>query len=124
MCVKGREVGCEKEEGRGCIWVLFLHSSFQQIRASIFTVVATLCKQAPDFIRCRAKQFCSLVLSSLGESEPVVVGPLWEAALLVVTGNEVRPTSTYVHMYIHVHACTCYMYVPHGCMYGGKCDLG
>ena len=44
----------------------------------------------PEVVQSIAKQFCSTVLGSLGESEPVVIGPLWEAALLVVTHNEVR----------------------------------
>ena len=60
-----------------------------QIRAATFSLVATAYKQLPEFIGTQAGLLCPLVLGSLGESDPVVVGPLWEAILLTVTTSEV-----------------------------------
>ena len=60
-----------------------------QIRAATFSLVATAYKQLPGFVGAQAGLLCPLVLGSLGESDPVVVGPLWEAILLTVTSSEV-----------------------------------
>ena len=62
----------------------------------MFTMMASLCRQDPDWVVQRAGLLCPLALGRLGEGEPVVVGPLWEATLLVVAGNEVRFKSTYI----------------------------
>ena len=70
---------------------LLLSARFHnQIRASVFTLIATLAKKLPVFVAANARTLCSLVLGSLSESEPVVAAPLWEAAQLLVTTVEVR----------------------------------
>ena len=55
-----------------------------QIRAASYGVITTLCEQLPFFIKERPKLFCTTALGSLSESDPIVVGPLWEAALMVI----------------------------------------
>ena len=61
-----------------------------QVRGAMFSLVVVLCRHVPSFVCSCSKLFCPLVLGGLGEGEPVVVGPLWEAVLLVVTTVEVR----------------------------------
>ena len=60
-----------------------------QVRAATFSLVSTACRQLQELVQSNTKQFCSTVLGSLAESEPVVIGPLWEATLQVVTQTEV-----------------------------------
>lgn len=62
-------------------------------------MVVTLCKHCGAFVSGHARLFCGVVLGSLGEKEPVVVGPLWEAALLVVDINHVRNSMCTLCMY-------------------------
>ena len=57
-------------------------------------MVGSLCKHSADFITSHARQFSTLVLCSLGEKDPGVVGPLWEAALLVINLIQVRGSAT------------------------------
>ena len=61
-----------------------VHMYVVQIRAACFKVVVSLCKHCGYFISSHARLFCSGVLCSLGEREPGVVGPLWDAALLTI----------------------------------------
>ena len=69
-----------------------MHDTFihVQIRAAIYTLVFTCCKTVPAFVTSRAKHFCTLVLGSLGENDPGVVGVVWEAGLTVIATVEVR----------------------------------
>ena len=66
----------------------------------MYSLVAVLCRHVPWFTNAHPKLLCPLVLSSLGEGEPVVVGTLWEAVLLVVTNVEVR-------CLVDVNGCLC-----------------
>jgi hypothetical protein len=66
------------------LWKLARHNN-PYIRASAYKLVVSLCQCCEDFVSSRGRQFCPLVLSSLGEKEPGVVGPLWEAVLLTTT---------------------------------------
>ena len=61
-----------------------------QIRGACFKVVSSLCQQCEEFVGSQGRLFCPLVLSSLGEREPGVVGPLWEAAILTTSSCQVR----------------------------------
>ena len=61
-----------------------------QIRASVYGVVPVLCVKVPGYVQGKCKLCCSTVLSSLGESDPMVVGPLWEAVIMVIAKTEVR----------------------------------
>ena len=67
-------------------------------------LVFTICKCLPAFVRSRAKHFCTLVLGSLGESDPSVVGVVWEAGLTIIATVEVRE-SCYMHQYVNTCAC-------------------
>ncbi len=60
-----------------------------QLRAAVFSLVPVLCQCQPEYFTSKGKLYCSTVLGSLGESEPIVVGPLWEAALMIVAKTEV-----------------------------------
>ena len=66
-------------------------------------MVVTLCKHCGAFVTSHARLFCGVVLGSLGEKEPVVVGPLWEAALLLVDLNHVRSSMCLLCMYIYTY---------------------
>ena len=74
--------------------------SLFQIRAASYGVITALCEQLPFFIKDRAKVFCAAALGSLSDSDPVVVGALWEAALMVIGKVKVHCTLYTVYMYI------------------------
>ena len=48
-----------------------------------------MCDKLPDFVQQKGKLFSSAVLGSLGEKDPLVVGPVWEAALMIIAKTEV-----------------------------------
>ena len=56
-----------------------------------------LCCHEPTFVTAHPKLLCPLVLSSLGESEPLVVGPLWEAVLLIL--SVIEASYSFTHCY-------------------------
>ena len=68
------------------------HCYSVQIRASVYKLVVSLCQYCGDFVPSHGRQFCPLVLSSLGEKEPGVVGPLWDAVLLTTSLCQVNNT--------------------------------
>ena len=68
------------------------HCYSVQIRASAYKLVVSLCQYCGDFVLTHGRQFCPLVLSSLGEKEPGVVGPLWDAVLLTTSLCQVNNT--------------------------------
>ena len=55
----------------------------------MFGVVPVLCAKEPNFLQAKGKLCSSTVLSCLGEGDPVVVGPLWEAVIMIVAKTEV-----------------------------------
>jgi len=59
------------------------------VRAALYSVVPVLCLKVPELVQGKARLFCSSVLGSLGERDPIVVGPVWEAALMIVAKTEV-----------------------------------
>ncbi len=52
-----------------------------------------LCQRDPAHVQSKGKLYCTAVLGALGESDPTVVGPLWEAAIMLVAKTEVGVTS-------------------------------
>jgi hypothetical protein len=60
-----------------------------QLRAAAFSIVPVLCQRDPGFVQSKGKLFSTTVLGSLAESDPTVVGPLWEAAIMIVAKTEV-----------------------------------
>ena len=55
----------------------------------MFTLASAVCEQLPQFATENVKILCSTVLGSLAEDDPVVIGSLWEACLLLITKTEV-----------------------------------
>ncbi len=62
---------------------------FPQVRASMYSIVPGMCHKLPEFVQLKGKLLCSAVLGSLGESDPQVVGAVWEAALMILAKTEV-----------------------------------
>ena len=52
-------------------------------------LVPVVCLRDPDFVEAKGKLYSTSVLGSLGETEPTVVGKLWEAAIMIVSKTEV-----------------------------------
>lgn len=78
----------------GLIYISYdYHMTFTcplQVRSAVFSLVSALCDQIPLFASGNVKLLCSAVLGSLAEDNPVVIGPLWEACLLLITKTEVK----------------------------------
>ena len=55
----------------------------------MFGLVPVVCLRDPDFVEAKGKLYSTSVLGSLGETEPTVVGKLWEAAIMIVSKTEV-----------------------------------
>ena len=69
--------------------MIFSLLSHEQIRSSMFTLASAVCEQTPQFAAENVKILCSTILGSLAEDDPIVIGPLWEACLLLITKIEV-----------------------------------
>lgn len=61
------------------------------MRGAFFKVVAALCELIPQLVQTEAARACSAVLLSIDDSDPVVLPPLWEAVLHIISSIEVRP---------------------------------
>ncbi|XP_053501105.1 E3 ubiquitin-protein ligase listerin isoform X2 [Ictalurus furcatus] len=56
-----------------------------QVRGAFFKAVAALCELVPQLVQTEAARVCSAVLLSIDDSDPVVLPPLWEAVLHVIS---------------------------------------
>ncbi|XP_064208679.1 E3 ubiquitin-protein ligase listerin isoform X1 [Anguilla rostrata] len=56
-----------------------------QIRGAFFEAVATLCERTPQLVQKEAGRACPTVLLSIEDTDPVVLPPLWEAVLHVIS---------------------------------------
>lgn len=61
-----------------------------QVRGAFFKAVAALCELVPELIQTEATRASSAVLLSINDSDPVVLPPLWEAVLHVISSIQVR----------------------------------
>lgn len=59
------------------------------IRATFFKTLAVLYNKAPFLLEENQAQIIPLIFNNLDESEPSVVGFVWEAALLIMNSNQV-----------------------------------
>uniref|UniRef100_A0A8B9HBE4 E3 ubiquitin-protein ligase listerin n=1 Tax=Astyanax mexicanus TaxID=7994 RepID=A0A8B9HBE4_ASTMX len=59
-----------------------------QVRGAFFEAVAALCELTPHLIQAEAAQACTTVLLSIDDSDPVVLPPLWEAVLHILSSVE------------------------------------
>uniref|UniRef100_A0A673KKM7 E3 ubiquitin-protein ligase listerin n=1 Tax=Sinocyclocheilus rhinocerous TaxID=307959 RepID=A0A673KKM7_9TELE len=68
---------------QGKFWKYSKHKT-PQVRA-FFELIATMCADAPQLIQAEAARACSAVLLSIDDTDPVVLPPLWEAVLHILS---------------------------------------
>uniref|UniRef100_A0A8C9VU97 E3 ubiquitin-protein ligase listerin n=1 Tax=Scleropages formosus TaxID=113540 RepID=A0A8C9VU97_SCLFO len=56
-----------------------------QIRGAFFEAVSALCDRTPKLVQAQASCVCPAVLLSIDDTDPVVLPPLWEAVLHVLS---------------------------------------
>ncbi|KAK3550418.1 hypothetical protein QTP86_025164 [Hemibagrus guttatus] len=69
---------------QGKFWKYSKHNT-PQVRGAFFKAVAALCELVPQLVQNEAARACSTVLLSIDDSDPVVLPPLWEAVLHVIS---------------------------------------
>uniref|UniRef100_A0AAR2ISN4 E3 ubiquitin-protein ligase listerin n=1 Tax=Pygocentrus nattereri TaxID=42514 RepID=A0AAR2ISN4_PYGNA len=72
---------------QGKFWKYSKHKT-PQVRGAFFEVVAALCELAPQLVEAEAARACSAVLLSIDDADPVVLPPLWEAVLHILSSIE------------------------------------
>ena len=55
------------------------------MRGAFFEVVSALCEHTPGLVQAEAPRACPAVLLSIDDTDPVVLPPLWEAVLHVLS---------------------------------------
>uniref|UniRef100_A0A672SBT7 E3 ubiquitin-protein ligase listerin n=1 Tax=Sinocyclocheilus grahami TaxID=75366 RepID=A0A672SBT7_SINGR len=70
---------------QGKFWKYSKHKT-PQVRA-FFELIATMCAHTPQLIQAEAARACSAVLLSIDDTDPVVLPPLWEAVLHILSCN-------------------------------------
>uniref|UniRef100_A0A8C2G7C7 E3 ubiquitin-protein ligase listerin n=1 Tax=Cyprinus carpio TaxID=7962 RepID=A0A8C2G7C7_CYPCA len=68
---------------QGKFWKYSKHKT-PQVRA-FFELIATMCEHTPQLIQAEAARACSAVLLSIDDTDPVVLPPLWEAVLHILS---------------------------------------
>ena len=72
-----------------------------QVRGALSEVVSALCQYTPGLVLKEAARASAAVLLSIDDTDPVVLPPLWEAVLHVVTTIPVStPWSVWTLLYI------------------------
>ena len=56
-----------------------------QVRGAFFEMVCALCEFTPELAQAEAARLCPAVLLSIDDTDPVVLPPVWEAVLHVVS---------------------------------------
>ncbi|XP_016092298.1 E3 ubiquitin-protein ligase listerin-like [Sinocyclocheilus grahami] len=69
---------------QGKFWKYSKHKT-PQIRGAFFELIAIMCADAPQLIQAEAARACSAVLLSIDDTDPVVLPPLWEAVLHILS---------------------------------------
>ncbi|KAK2823506.1 hypothetical protein Q7C36_020106 [Tachysurus vachellii] len=69
---------------QGKFWKYSKHNT-PQVRGAFFKAVAALCELVPELIQTEAARASSAVLLSINDSDPVVLPPLWEAVLHIIS---------------------------------------
>uniref|UniRef100_A0A8C2GBS8 E3 ubiquitin-protein ligase listerin n=1 Tax=Cyprinus carpio TaxID=7962 RepID=A0A8C2GBS8_CYPCA len=69
---------------QGKFWKYSKHKT-PQIRGAFFELIATMCEHTPQLIQAEAARACSAVLLSIDDTDPVVLPPLWEAVLHILS---------------------------------------
>uniref|UniRef100_A0A673KHQ8 E3 ubiquitin-protein ligase listerin n=1 Tax=Sinocyclocheilus rhinocerous TaxID=307959 RepID=A0A673KHQ8_9TELE len=68
---------------QGKFWKYSKHKT-PQVRA-FFELIVTMCAHTPQLIQAEAPRACSAVLLSIDDTDPVVLPPLWEAVLHILS---------------------------------------
>ncbi|XP_070699650.1 E3 ubiquitin-protein ligase listerin isoform X2 [Pempheris klunzingeri] len=68
----------------GKFWKYSKHKT-PQVRGAFFEMVCALCEFTPGLVQAEAARVCPAVLLSIDDTDPVVVPPVWEALLHVVS---------------------------------------
>uniref|UniRef100_A0A3B3DMW9 E3 ubiquitin-protein ligase listerin n=1 Tax=Oryzias melastigma TaxID=30732 RepID=A0A3B3DMW9_ORYME len=68
----------------GKFWKYSKHKS-PQVRGAFFEMVCSLCEFTPGLVQAEASRLCPAVLLSIDDTDPVVLPPVWEAVLHVVS---------------------------------------
>ncbi|KAM9456136.1 E3 ubiquitin-protein ligase listerin [Clarias gariepinus] len=69
---------------QGKFWKYSKHKT-PQVRGAFFKAVAALCEHVPQVVQTEAARVCSAVLLNIDDSDPVVLPPLWDAVLHVIS---------------------------------------
>uniref|UniRef100_A0A673KHL8 E3 ubiquitin-protein ligase listerin n=1 Tax=Sinocyclocheilus rhinocerous TaxID=307959 RepID=A0A673KHL8_9TELE len=69
---------------QGKFWKYSKHKT-PQIRGAFFELIVTMCAHTPQLIQAEAPRACSAVLLSIDDTDPVVLPPLWEAVLHILS---------------------------------------
>lgn len=67
------------------IFLLILLHFAPQVRGAFFEMVCSLCQFTPALAQAEAARLCPAVLLSIDDTDPVVLPPVWEAVLHVVS---------------------------------------
>ena len=70
----------------------------------MFSLVSALCSSQPWFVREHGRLLGAPVLGGLGEGDPTTIGPLWEAALLLLRTDQVPPSPSADAIRIYMHS--------------------
>ncbi|XP_042355123.1 E3 ubiquitin-protein ligase listerin [Plectropomus leopardus] len=68
----------------GKFWKYSKHKT-PQVRGAFFEMVCALCEFTPALVQAEAARLCPAVLLSVDDTDPVVLPPVWEAVLHVVS---------------------------------------
>nr|XP_040037059.1 E3 ubiquitin-protein ligase listerin [Gasterosteus aculeatus aculeatus] len=68
----------------GKFWKYSKHKT-PQVRGAFFETMCALCEFTPGLVQAEAARLCPAVLLSIDDTDPVVLPPVWEAVLHVVT---------------------------------------
>ncbi|KAM4544479.1 E3 ubiquitin-protein ligase listerin [Odontesthes bonariensis] len=68
----------------GKCWKYTKHKT-PQVRGAFFEMVCALCEFTPELAQAEAARLCPAVLLSIDDTDPVVLPPVWEAVLHVVS---------------------------------------
>uniref|UniRef100_A0A671VE33 E3 ubiquitin-protein ligase listerin n=1 Tax=Sparus aurata TaxID=8175 RepID=A0A671VE33_SPAAU len=68
----------------GKFWKYGKHKT-PQVRGAFFEMLCALCEYTPGLVQAEAARLCPAVLLSVDDTDPVVLPPVWEAVLHVVS---------------------------------------
>uniref|UniRef100_I3JAZ1 E3 ubiquitin-protein ligase listerin n=1 Tax=Oreochromis niloticus TaxID=8128 RepID=I3JAZ1_ORENI len=78
------ETGLAHLVNSGKFWKYGKHKT-PQVRGAFFEMVCALCEFTPGLVQAEAARLCPAVLLSIDDTDPVVLPPVWEAVLHVVS---------------------------------------